>query len=146
MGMCQRNKLQWWASRFASKSPYQTDFYLLFCYEVLVNRLITEFVDKKQDICVFIEDNWLFFSIVTRYKTSEGILFFGNYLKVFYDGILLVCRGIICRALLAGRLFLLWVVVFLNYGNKKPVRVQQGGNTIGIFSPRPRASEIAVAV
>lgn len=134
MGMCQRNKLQWWASRFASKSPYQTDFYLLFCYEVLVNRLITEFVDKKQDICVFIEDNWLFFSIVTRYKTSEGPLFFGNYLKVFQDGILLVCRGIICRALLAVRLFLLWFVVFLNYENKKPVRVQQGGNIIGIFS------------
>lgn len=134
LGRLQDNKLHWWASRFASKSPYQTDFYLLFCYEVLVSRLIAEFVNKQQNICIFIEDNWLFFSIVTRYKVSENILFLGNCLKIFCDVFLLICRGVIYRILVAGRLFTLWLIAFLYYGNRKPIYVQQGLSTVGIIS------------
>src|SRR2546425_8673367 len=35
IGSRQKDKLNWWASRIASKSPLQTDFFLLVCYHRL---------------------------------------------------------------------------------------------------------------
>lgn len=40
LGRTQRNSVIWWASRFASKSPFQTDFFLLVCYKALATELI----------------------------------------------------------------------------------------------------------
>ncbi len=134
LGRHQVNQLTWWASRFASKSPYQTDFYLLFCYKILVDRLIDEYVKKQQSICIFIEDIWLFLDIETRYKGNEDILFIGNYSKIYINTLRLICRGIVFRILLAGRLFILRLITFYYYRNRKPTLAEQDCTTVGIIS------------
>ena len=54
----QRNRLNWWASTMSSRSPLQTDFFLLMCYAELVRGWIR---DDRRNVTriVVVEDPWL---------------------------------------------------------------------------------------
>jgi len=58
IGRQQKDKVNWWASRLASKSPLQTDFFLLVCYTQLVNSWLRR--DRRAGArIVVIKDPWL---------------------------------------------------------------------------------------
>ncbi len=68
----------WWTTRLASKSTLQTDFYLLFCYLVLLKRWSKQ-GDRK--LIVFIEDGFLLKTAKDNLKS--GRIFF-DVSKYFY--------------------------------------------------------------
>src|SRR5712692_5952854 len=58
IGSRQKNKLSWWASKIASKSPVQTDFFLLVCYHRLFRSWV--FGERQSGTrIVVVEDPWL---------------------------------------------------------------------------------------
>lgn len=77
LGRKQCDSLIWWASRFASKSPFQTDFFLLVCYKALAMELIRGNNSEARDLAIFVEDPWLFGGIA-RSLGSQEARFFGS--------------------------------------------------------------------
>jgi len=57
IGVQQRNPRRWWASRVASRSPFQTDLFLLVCYAELIRRWLSE--DAPRACAVVVDDPWL---------------------------------------------------------------------------------------
>jgi hypothetical protein len=58
IGSRQADKLNWWASKLATKSPLQTDFFLLVCYHQLFQSWVAEGPRSRTRI-VIVEDPWL---------------------------------------------------------------------------------------
>lgn len=58
IGDRQRNKANWWASRLASKSPLQTDFFPFLCYHRLFKSWVADSLRGRARIVV-VEDAWL---------------------------------------------------------------------------------------
>ncbi len=77
LGRRQKNPFVWWTGSFASKSPFQTDFFLLLCYRALVEGLIHE-VSGEQCLIVFIEDAWLYEQLREEKKEDENFQFHGK--------------------------------------------------------------------
>ena len=62
IGARQDDQLNWWASKLASKSTLQTDFFLLVCYYVLFKSWVA-CMDGSSVRVVVVEDPWLRFLI-----------------------------------------------------------------------------------
>jgi hypothetical protein len=58
IGARQDDQLNWWASRLASKSTLQTDFFLLVCYHMLFGSWVTG-SNKLSMRVIVVEDPWL---------------------------------------------------------------------------------------
>src|SRR5712691_8671455 len=58
IGSRQKDKLNWWASRVASKNPLETDFFLSVCYHRLFRSWMTRGRLLRSRIVV-VEDVWL---------------------------------------------------------------------------------------
>lgn len=55
-----QNDIKWWATRFASKSPFQTDFFMLFCYFNLVDMWVSDREIRNWGLLVIVvEDAYL---------------------------------------------------------------------------------------
>ena len=135
IGTIQKNELIWWASRFASRSPFQTDFFLLFCYRILVDELIKD--DRRDSkLVIFVEDPWLFEQIRSDYvrRGNTAIVFLGKT-RLYRKRILALLRGIIYRMLFFGYVTILKLIIGFYYRNHKPA-VAHGAdsNTVAILS------------
>lgn len=53
------NDLVWWATRFPSKSPFQTDFFLFFSYFNLIKQWLNRLVEFNDPLMVIVEDPFL---------------------------------------------------------------------------------------
>ena len=69
--------IYWWATRLASKSTLQTDFYLLFCYLEILRKWSSQTIK----LIVFIEDAFLLQAAKDNLKSSD---FFFNTSKSFH--------------------------------------------------------------
>lgn len=78
MGKEYSGSILWWAARFASKSTFQTDFYLLFCCIRLLKKWSTQ---RNKRLIIFVEDAFLFEAARENLKSSE--IFF-NASRYFY--------------------------------------------------------------
>lgn len=65
------NDLAWWATRFPSKSPFQTDFFLLFSYFNLIKQWLNKFVEFNDPLMVIIEDPFLHKMLEDRFSSLD---------------------------------------------------------------------------
>lgn len=78
IGRGQRTKLNWWASRLASKSPLQTDFFLLVVYTQLVNAWLERAREAPLRVLV-VEDPWLRWVLWRRFAADGRVTFHGGW-------------------------------------------------------------------
>lgn len=84
IGSRQTNELNWWASKIASKSPLQTDFFLLVCY----HKLFGSWVAGKRQFGIRIvvaEDPWLRSLLQQDFAAIPGVTFLDSKLGVVSD-------------------------------------------------------------
>ena len=79
MGQRQKDKVNWWASRLASKSPLQTDLFLLVCYSRLAQDWSCAPTDVRTRILV-VEDPWLRWVLRRRFENDPRVRFSGRCL------------------------------------------------------------------
>lgn len=126
LGRQQKDQLKWWASRFASRRPYNTDFFLLLCYKYLLSELVREKSADKNFI-IFVEDRWLYSDIKQEYELkaefmgSPGLLFLKSYYSI---------RGIMNRSFLKAWLIAAGLMV------KKPDLVKKKVALMNFAEPR----------
>ncbi len=133
IGKLQNDKRNWWASRFASKSPFQTDFFLLLCYEKLIEKIIQEFDDKMESICIIVEDPWLFTQLKRINFKNQKIVFIGHpYLlrKKF----LWLIRGITYRLMLLLYLITQKWITYYFYTREILDAIRKKGKTVALLS------------
>lgn len=71
----------WWTTRLASKSTFQTDFYLLFCYLVLLRKWSDQ---KNKKLIIFIEDAFLLEAAKDNLKSPNNDNIFFNISRYYY--------------------------------------------------------------
>lgn len=79
LGLCQKSKRHWWASNTAYKNPLVSDFFLLWCYDALFEKVCAERKDNEEGmLLVFVENRW-FYRYLWQYhnkgKNEAGISF-----------------------------------------------------------------------
>jgi hypothetical protein len=84
IGSRQKDKLNWWASRIASKSPLQTDFFLLVCYHKLFRSWVAGGRQSGTRIVV-VEDPWLRSLLRRDFAAASGVAFLGSNADVVAD-------------------------------------------------------------
>lgn len=77
IGFRQQNALTWWSSRIASKSPLQTDFFLLVCYAQLVRAWLNREPGASLRVLI-IEDPWLLWVLRRHLAGDERVRFLCN--------------------------------------------------------------------
>lgn len=133
VGRMQEDKLNWWASRFASRSPFQTDFFLLLCYERLVEEIIQEVYNRAGSICIIVEDPWLFSQLKKRDFKDNRIIFIGySYLQG--RKFLYFVRGIVYRFLLLLYLVIHKCITSYFYRKNIPDSVRKGKKAVALLS------------
>ena len=75
MGKLQKDKLNWWCSRLASKSPLQTDFFELVCCLKLVKLWASA---GKPARLVIVENPWLYETLRQRFWEESAFQFTGS--------------------------------------------------------------------
>jgi hypothetical protein len=98
LGLRQKNKLHWWASNTAYKSPLVSDFFLLWCYAALFDEVCSQ---KKRDrenlFLVFVEDCWLYRHLWKRCKENDSSFKFLSRKSVIPELLKLMIRGVAIR-------------------------------------------------
>ena len=84
LGSAQPQPWRWWASRLASKSPVQTDFFLLLCYAELVSCWIDGRLTPRPAIVV-VEDPWLLQMLRQRLGDASGVVIGWSSSRVILD-------------------------------------------------------------
>lgn len=113
-GKHQKDPINWWASRFASKSPFITDFFLLVCYAHLVERLVGE----AENLLIIVEDLWLF-SLLCRRLSDKAVTFIGRT-HLWKDKLFRTLRGMTYRLFLFGYLIAEKWLVLIHRGSGAP--------------------------
>jgi hypothetical protein len=132
LGKRQKNQLNWWASKFASKSHMQTDFFLLHCYKVLAIELLKQKRNNEKFI-IFIEDPWLFADIKRTCKGKDIYIAGKPNLSSIRSS--LVLRGVIRRLLLVGWIFVARLFIYLYHKGKKPEVMEVEKSAVLILNP-----------
>lgn len=132
LGKEQKKQLNWWASKFASKSHFQMDFFLLLCYKALTLELIQQ---KSPEIIlvIFIEDPWLFEDIKNNYK-ADYVQYIGKA-KLLLIKIFFFIRGIIHRFFLIGWVFLARLLILYYHQGKKPEVLNRVKSAVMLINP-----------
>ena len=133
LGKHQKDMINWWASRFASRSPFQTDFFLLLCYKALVDKIVKEYERGRGSICIFVEDPWLFSDLRENYGGKTNIEYIGQPRLVIRKFRFLV-RGLIYRFIYAGWFSIAWAIAFYYHGARRPKMAKEGNHTVAILS------------
>lgn len=84
IGSRQADRLNWWSSQIASKSPLQTDFFLLVCY----HKLFRSWVSAGQSLrirVIVVEDPWLRVLLKNDFSTLPTVMFLDSRLNVVAD-------------------------------------------------------------
>ncbi|KPK42830.1 MAG: hypothetical protein AMJ78_01160 [Omnitrophica WOR_2 bacterium SM23_29] len=130
LGKQQKEQLNWWASKFASKCNFQTDFFLLLCYKVMTLKLIQE-AENEVNIVIFIEDPWLFADLKDKNKEVR----FLGYSNLFFKKLFYFIRGIIYRFLLVGWFVAAKSLMRFYHNGKKPKILEGRSPAVCILNP-----------
>lgn len=135
VGREQKDQLNWWASKFASKSPFHTDFFLLVCYEALIMELIKERDAINTEVLViFVEDPWLFVEIKNLGFNGKNIKFRG-YPNLLINKFFCLVRGLAYRLFLVGWFVLAKLLIRFYHNGKKPSQLVAKKNATCIVNP-----------
>lgn len=130
-GKIEKDRLNWWAGKFASKSHLQTDFFLLLCYKSLAIELIAN--ENRGTLVIFIEDPWLFADIRSAVK-GKNIGFSGSH-RLSLIRFSLVLRGIARRLLLVVWFYMAYLSVFIYHRGEKPAALKKQKSAVLILNP-----------
>lgn len=136
LGERQEDQLNWWASRFASKSNFQTDFFLLLCYKALVIELVQEMA-SKEGLVIFIEDPWLFVDLqnVNNSVTRQKNVKFLGYSNIFLNKFFYFTKGVIYRFLLTGWFVMAKLLMRYYHNGRKPKALEIKNSAVCILNP-----------
>jgi len=73
LGRAQRHPARWWSSRMASKSPVQTDLFLLMCYTEIVASWVEQNEGQRAHRIVVVEDPWLLWWFARHYRGHQRV-------------------------------------------------------------------------
>ncbi|MDP3804700.1 MAG: hypothetical protein Q8Q87_04015, partial [Candidatus Omnitrophota bacterium] len=114
----QKDGLNWWASKFASKRFMQTDFYLHVCYKAMAQDLIKAEANHN-GLVIVVEDSWLFNDMKCTLNDGNEIEFLGNpsiaLIKIFS-----IFRGLIHRIVLVVWIVAARLLVRYHHGGLRP--------------------------
>ena len=134
LGKGQIDMLSWWAGKFSSKSPFQTDFFLLFCYGYLARALVTENkAHKSEKLIIIIEDPWLFTQL-KRDASISDVLWKGDP-SLFKYKFGYVVRGCIRRLTLPIWFLMARTLIRIYHGGTKPKAVSSSGDAVALINP-----------
>jgi hypothetical protein len=133
LGRRQADRTGWWASSFASKSPFQTDFFLLVCYKILVLQLVDEWRKRDGSLLVFVEDPWLYADVASCLSGRSDVECLGPRVSLWPSAVTWRARGIASRILCAGYLTLAWLAAVGVSRRRRHVRAEAGA-AVGIVS------------
>ena len=98
LGLQQKNKPHWWASSIAYKSPLASDFFLLWCYVAMFEKVcLEEKWDGEKPLLVFVEDRWLYRHLWKRCKENGSSLSFLSRKSILPELFKLIAWGIAVR-------------------------------------------------
>lgn len=134
LGSEQKDQLNWWASKFASKSPFHTDFFLFVCYEALVKELIEEKdALSAEKLVIFVEDPWLFVE-VRNLISDKNVKFVGNP-SLILNKFILVVQGLIHRLFLVCWFVLVKSLIRIYHKGEKPEVLKTEKSAICLINP-----------
>lgn len=133
LGRRQHDRLIWWSSKFASKSLFQSDFFLLLCYRYIVNDIIEEFRNKEENICLLIEDRWLYCELREHYSSRDDIRFIGKE-RLFASMAYSLLRGTVFRFLLVLWFIAAKIVVYYYHRGERPEALYGSRPAVAILS------------
>lgn len=133
IGRLQKNKLNWWASMFASRSPYQTDFFQFLCYRHLTGEIVEEFREKDEKMFLLVDDHWLYRELRESYSGKEGVRFHGRDRLLVRKAYSLL-RGTVFRVLLLGWFVVAKWLVYYHHRGKSPEALKTSGEAVVILS------------
>lgn len=121
MGSGRPDQLTWWASRFASRSPFQSDFFLLCCYRLLIHDLLYHF-PQDSSLLIVVEDPWLYRQLREELsRPGPHEVFFDGEVSLWRPRFRLLARGMVYRLLLLTYLTLQKYLTRILYGFSAPV-------------------------
>jgi hypothetical protein len=98
LGLRQKNKLHWWASNTAYKSPLASDFFVLWCYSVVFDEVCSEKKrDRENSFLVLVEDRWLYRHLWKRCKENGRGFNFSSRKSIIPELLKLIIRGVAIR-------------------------------------------------
>lgn len=101
LGSHQKNKLRWWASNIAYKSPLTSNFFLLWCYATVFSKICSEErwgSDKL--LLVLVEDCWLYRHLWSLHKEETSKFSFPSRKSIVPELLKSIARGIAVRVYL----------------------------------------------
>lgn len=132
LGKEQKDQLNWWASKFASKSHLQMDFFLQMCYKLLAIELLKQKIDGDR-LVIFIEDPWLFLDI-KNICDKRNILCVGHP-KLFLVKFFFLFRGLTHRLLLIAWFFLARLLILYYHRGEKPKVLDEVKSAVMLVNP-----------
>ena len=132
LGEAQPDRLRWWSTLFATRSPFQVDFFLLLSYGLLVDGLVEEVDGGDEDLIVVVEDPWLFAALKERHR-EIGTVESGPDPAFFMRRLKLALRGAAYRVAFFGWLVLNYILLKLHFKEDEFSNGVSGGEGIAIY-------------
>jgi hypothetical protein len=133
LGRRQRDSLNWWASKFASRSPFQSDFFLHLCYYYSIERMIEGHALGDSDICLVVEDAWLYRELKVSCPERSNVVFCGGD-SLLLERLFRLARGGVFRVLLAGWLLVAKCIVSWSHRGERPGAPDESRAAVGIVT------------
>lgn len=137
LGRQQSDETMWWASAFASKSPLQTDFFLLVCYVALVLRLVDEWKEQDRPLLVFVDDPWVLSDLRTALRGRSDARVVGPA-PTWPAAAVWLARGVAARLHLILSLVAEWMAAasFFRGGHGRPPGDELAVGIVSVAEPR----------
>jgi surface carbohydrate biosynthesis protein (TIGR04326 family) len=136
LGREQPNRRYWWASELSYRNPLTSDFFQLWCYAALFERIYTETQDGHQLLVVFVEDRWLYRHLWQRYRTGATGLKFLSRKWLWPEAFELSARFIAYRLYFLQRVIrhLFQLIKRASHAGQAGSRVEKDGRQVYIHS------------
>ena len=122
IGRGQQDPMKWWATRFASRSPFLSNAFLLTCFAIIFADLVETYRGDPRRLLVVVEDPWLFSALRTNFASRQG-LFFGRTSRK--GALLRAAKGLLRGTAARGRLALR--VLMQSWRFRRQLRVRHAG-------------------
>ncbi len=133
LGREQKNQRYWWASDTAYRNPLTSDFFQLWCYADLFEKLCTETRNGEKLLVVFVTDRWLYRHLRECYEKGKPGLRFKSRKWLWPEAIKLSARFIAYRLYFLQRAFKHYLNAALFGSRNKRIISQAGKNDRRVY-------------
>jgi hypothetical protein len=120
IGTKQESQSTWWASRLASKSPLQTNIFLLICYTQLVTHWLSTRHPTRPGLIVVVEDPWLFWTLRRKFAAEKRVAFCGGVIRrCIMDAVYWLGRMPLAHGYFVGCAVATWIMARTVFSEKE---------------------------